>query len=156
MAGIGEVRTKVSLFKQLADEHELNVGIEDPAPLPVSPDCPPGVGKMFSLVEGTFFRFRVPEEILSADAWQAIPVSDQRGHRRQLWRSQTKFRDLFEGEPIVMGTVRGDVHFADADAWMHVDESPDEEFAPHEFAPDVPTFFNEFVFGPQYPELVTT
>lgn len=167
MTALDELRPKVDAFRRLATERGLDVRIEEPVPLPVIDDCPPGVRaafSLFSLVEGSFFRFAVPPEILDEQAWLAIPVYEHRPINEviaigaELWQSQyqTRFQDKFEGEPIVMDIVRGDVYFADADAWMQVDEAPDEDFEPHEFAPDVPTFFNDFVFGPRYPELVTT
>jgi hypothetical protein len=54
-----------------------------------------------------------------------------------------------------MDSVDGDVYYLSDDDWMAMHESPDDgDYTIHEIAPDVPTFFSEYVFGPRYPELV--
>ena len=117
---------------------------------------------LFSRVEGTFFRFRTPPEILSVQAWderpafEHLPIDDPIGIGYEIWRSQDMGAgQILEGESITMDSAQGDVYYADADTWMRLDEAPDDEFELHELAADVPAFFNECVFGPRYPELVT-
>ncbi|KUL28541.1 hypothetical protein [Actinoplanes awajinensis] len=164
MTAVDELREKVGLFRRLAAEHDLDVRIEDPVELPEIPGCPPGLRAAFSdfsLAEGTFFRFRVPPAILDARAWAERPILDYLpvdpvtiGH--ELWRARAMGGDrILEGEGISVDPEQGDVYYADTDTWLRFSEGYDGDFEAEDLAPDVPTFFTEYVFGPRYPELVT-
>jgi hypothetical protein len=165
-APLGEVSAKRELLKRLEAEHSFGVIIEEPVPLEPIPELPFGVIEVFSLfrrVGGTYFHFFQPDEISSADAWSNRAVDPESPLASSLLIGIERYsipdvaRDDIDGADVVYVDIEdGSVFYLDPDDYADIYKNPDEGIEVEEFAPDIVTFFNEYVFGAKYPVLVDT
>jgi hypothetical protein len=165
-APLGEVRAKLALLKRLEAEHTFGVIIEEPASLEPIPELPVGVIEVFSLfrrVGGTYFHFFQPEEISSPDAWANRVVDPESPLASSLLIGIERYsvpeaaRDDIDGADVVyLDTEDGSVFYLDPDDFADSYKNPDEGIEVEEFASDIVTFFNEYVFGAKYSMLVDT
>ncbi|MEV0807437.1 hypothetical protein [Micromonospora sp. NPDC050200] len=164
-AGLGRIREKLDLLRQLEAERGFGVVIGEPAPLEPLPELP-GVAEVYSLfgrLEGDNFRFAPPEQIVSPAAWAARTVdeSDPMGSPlpvgHEVHSIPPRLRaEIRAGAPIYLDTEDLDVYWMEPDDYVFLYEHPDSEPELTVIAPDVVTFFDEHVLGPGYPALVGT
>ncbi|MEV4496647.1 hypothetical protein AB0J84_13185 [Micromonospora arborensis] len=162
---LAEIRDKLALLTRLEAEHGFGVVIEGPTPLEPLPDLP-GVAEVYGLVgrvEGDNFRFRPPEEITSPAAWSAYTVDPDDpmgsplpiGH--EVWSIPKGLRSEIPGGAAIFLDIEDlEVYWMEPDAYMFQYEHPDDDVEYTVLAPDLATFFNDWVLGPSYPDLVAT
>jgi len=164
---LARIRTRFELLKGLEAEHGHGVTLIDGAPLEPIPEVPEAVIEVFRIIrriEGSHFRFAQPPEIATPAAFLARPEdnpNDPLGPALaigcELHSIPPGLRDDIDGGEIIrLDLEDGDVYYIDPDDYVFLYEHPDEDVDIHVFAPDVITFFDEFVLGPRYPELVDT
>ncbi|MFG1889742.1 hypothetical protein ACGFIR_17960 [Micromonospora sp. NPDC049051] len=165
-ARLDRIRTRFARLKELEAEHGFGVVLADGVPLEPFPGVPEGAFEVFRIIgriEGSHFRFAQPPEIGSPAALEAQPDNphDPLGPAVsigcELHSVPPQLRDEIDGgEGISLDLEEGDVYHIDPDDYVFLYEHPDEEVDIHVFAPDVVTFFDEYVLGDKYPELVDT
>lgn len=162
-AVLARIAEKLELLTRVEAEHGFGVRIEGPAPLEPVADLP-GVAEVYSLfqcLEGDDFRFHAPKQILSPQAWAqyAVDPNDPMGSPLSVgyeMASVGRLRaDIRGGDPIYLDTEDLDVYYMESTAYVHQYEHPDEDVEFTVIAPDLATFFDEYVLGPRYPELTT-
>ncbi|MEE6259670.1 hypothetical protein [Plantactinospora sonchi] len=167
-AALAEIRRKLALLKQVEAEHGFGVVIEEQtAPLEPIPELPAGVIEVYRVVrrlEGSYFRFRQPPEIASPAAFrdrELVPY-DLLGHPLSIgWEIRDIPADLVAerdvGQPIYLDVDEGYVYHVNTDEYvLHVKGAYDGDIEVDEFAPDIVSFFDTCVLGPDYPDVVET
>ncbi|MFD0899618.1 hypothetical protein [Actinomadura sediminis] len=159
------LRAKLDLIRRVEDEHRFGVVIAGPRPLRPIPELPDGVTEVFGLfskLAGNFFSFVQPPEIAGPDAWEQrrsdpdCPLGDPLviGYERYGMSPET-LEDLEGGAPIRLDLRQGDVYYCDPDEYIFFYKHAEvEEIDTVDLAPDIVEFFDRFVLGPRYPELV--
>ncbi|MFC7843008.1 hypothetical protein [Streptomyces sp. NPDC057382] len=158
--GLERIRSKLELIRQVEAEHGFGVIIDRPRnPEPVA-ELPHGVTEVFGLFSrlgAGHFRFFQPDEVQDPAAWAAratdpncplgspLPIGCER-HRAP--------EDIECGSRIWLDPDDGDVYSYDIDDYIHLYKHPDETIDLLVFADDIVTFFDRFVLGPAYPQLV--
>ncbi|MEV4480902.1 hypothetical protein [Micromonospora coxensis] len=166
-ARLDRIRARFAQLKQVEAEHQFGVTLVDGAPLEPIPGVPEAAVEVFRIVgriEGSHFRFAQPPELAGPAAFEARPEEnphDPLGPALsigcELHSIPPKLRgEIDGGEGISLDLEEGDVYHIDPDDYVFLYEHPDEDVDIHVFAPDIVTFFDEFVLGPKYPELVDT
>lgn len=159
------IADKIETLRALEQRQKFGTIIEPGAPLPELPGLPAGVSEVFSLfrrLEGSNFRFEPPPEITSLEAWTSRtheedgPLGDWLNIGYELYSVPKIARqDGLTGEAIRMHTERGNVYFIESDEYVSLYKDPDWGGAQIEqIAPDVVTFFDQYVLGEKYPQLV--
>jgi hypothetical protein len=157
------LRERLEMFRRLEAEHRFGVVIGDPVPLPRNPDLPAGLYDAFSLVgrvETGNFRFEPPPEVHTFDAWRDRRLGENcpPGSPPAIGHEIARFGDgdVVTGGEISLDVTDGSVYFIDGDSYAYylTDGLGEEEIDVEELAPDLPTFFARYVFGPEYPDLV--
>ncbi|MFF5261186.1 hypothetical protein ACFY4C_19775 [Actinomadura viridis] len=161
---LAEMREKLELLRRVEEKHGFGVIIEEPRELHPVPGVPAAVTEVFSLfsrLEGTYFCFEQPEEIVSRSAWldrrtdrycplgNPLIIGDERYDLPADLRAEG-----MGGAPIRMDLEDGSVYYCDPDDYVFLYEHPDEGIDVEELAPDIVTFFNASVLGDGYPELI--
>lgn len=131
------------------------------APVADVPGLPAGVGEVYRIIgrlEGSYFRFPTPPSVVSESAWESRPVDDEdpMGNPVEIGFEILGAPPEIDGAPIRMDASDGGVYWLDPDDYMFLWENPDEDVAIEDFAPSLAEFFDAFVLGPRYPELVRT
>ncbi|MFF5261185.1 hypothetical protein ACFY4C_19770 [Actinomadura viridis] len=161
---LAEMREKLELLRRVEEKHGFGVIIEEPRELHPVPGVPAAVTEVFSLfsrLEGTYFCFEQPEEIVSRSAWldrwndprcplvNSLVIGDDRHDVPLDLRKEGR-----GGVPIRFDLEDGSIFYCDPDDYVFFYEHPFEEVEVEELAPDIVTFFNASVLGDGYPELV--
>ncbi|MEU9507615.1 hypothetical protein AB0D32_15195 [Micromonospora sp. NPDC048170] len=164
-AVLTRIAEKLALLTRVEAEHGFGVRIEGPAPLEPIADLP-GVAEVYSLfrhIEGDDFRFHAPKEILTPQAWEEAEVNpnDPMGSPLTVGYEMDSVpagirAEIRGGDPIYLDREDLDVYYMESSAYVHQYEHPDEDVEFTVIAPDVATFFDEYVLGPRYPELTAT
>lgn len=164
-AVLERIAGKLALLTRVEAEHGFGVRIEGPAPLEPIADLP-GVAEVFSLfrcIEGDDFRFRAPRQILTPQTWAEAEVDpdDPMGSPLAVGYEMSSVppdlrAEVRGGDPIYLDREDLDVYYMEPTAYVFQYEHPDEDVEFTVIAPDVATFFDEYVLGPRYPELVAT
>ncbi|MGB2568424.1 hypothetical protein ACPFP2_08240 [Micromonospora citrea] len=162
-AVLARITEKLELLTRVESEHGFGVRIEGPAPLEPIADLP-GVAEVYSLfrrIEGDDFRFHAPKEILTPQAWAGSEVDPDDPMGSPLivgYEMDSVPRGLRDeirgGDPIYLDREDLEVYYMESTAYVYQYEHPDEDVEYTVIAPDVGTFFDEYVLGPGYPELV--
>ncbi|WP_091627532.1 hypothetical protein [Micromonospora peucetia] len=165
-AKLDRIRTRFERLRELEAEHGFGVVLVDGAALEPLPGVPEGTFEVFRIIgkiEGSNFRFEQPAEIGSAAAFQARPDNphDPLGPALsigcELHSVPPRLRDEIDGgEGISLDLEEGDVYHIDPDDYVFLYEHPDEDVDIHVLAPDIVTFFDEYVLGEKYPQMVDT
>ncbi|MGK5521828.1 hypothetical protein ACSNN9_21080 [Micromonospora sp. URMC 107] len=165
-ARLDRIRTRFARLKELEAEHGFGVVLVDGVPLEPFPGVPEGAFEVFRIIgriEGSHFRFGQPAEIGSPAALQARsdnphdPLGPAVSIGCELHSVPPRLRDEIDGgESVSLDLEEGDVYHIDPDDYVFLYEHPDEEVDIHVFAPDVVTFFDEYVLGDKYPQVVDT
>ncbi|XRQ06627.1 hypothetical protein ACN3XK_60520, partial [Actinomadura welshii] len=163
-AGLAEIEAKLELLRRTEAEHGFGVTIDAPGELEDIPALPEGVTevyRLFSCLAGDYFCFRQPEVVQSPGAWK--------------WRGTN--RDCPLGDPLEIGWERygvpagllgeidggvavhldladGRVYHVDHDDYLAMYKHEVDEIDSAEFAGDIVAFFNRYVLGAGYPQLV--
>ncbi|UGQ14710.1 hypothetical protein LO772_14675 [Yinghuangia sp. ASG 101] len=163
---VGEIREKLALLRRVADEPGAGVVVEAPTgPVEAIPGLPEEVADVFGVVgrlEGTYFRFVRPDEVLGPAAWAArervddCPMGDPLTVGRELVSTARVPEMSVYGERVVMDTDDGVVYFLASDDYMWLCRTPDADVEFPELAPGIAAFFNDMVLGPGYVRLVDT
>jgi hypothetical protein len=161
------LRERVEAFRRLAAEHAVPVVVGDPMPLPRNPAIPAGLYDVFDVV-GTVdtgdLRFAPPPEVRTVRAWRDRVVDSEcpLGDPPAIGEGYVVLGEA-EGENIAIGGLSldltdGSVYYIDGDSYRFycIDGADLDEIEVEEFAPDLPTFFTRYVFGPGYPHLAST
>jgi hypothetical protein len=159
VGGLAEVAEKVELVRRVEAEHGFGAVIGEPRELESISGVPEGVTEVFSLFQelrGDAFVFRRPAEIESPDAWAARDVNPHCPLGSPLViGSELGGPDKIEASPVNLDLDDGSVYFCDPDEYIFAYKNVEvEEIDVEEFAPDIVTFFDEFVLGERYPRLV--
>ncbi|MEU0559548.1 hypothetical protein [Dactylosporangium sp. NPDC006015] len=161
------LRERVGTFRRLAVEHGIPVVIGAPEPLPRNPGLPGGLYDVFDLVGSVDtgdLRFAPPAEVRTVEAWWDRVVDEEcpLGGPPAIGEGYVVTGDT-EDDVIVIGDLSldvadGSVYYIDGDSYRFycIDGAGLEEIEVDEFAPDLPTFFTRYVFGPGYPRLAAT
>ncbi|WP_026400784.1 hypothetical protein [Actinomadura rifamycini] len=159
------LRAKLDLIRRVEDEHRFGVDIREPNALEPVPGLPDGVTEVFGLfskLAGNYFSFVQPAEIAGPDAWEKRSADPdcplgaplEIGYERYGMPPEV-LEDLEGGAPICLDLLTGEVYYRDPDEYIffykHVEV---EEIDTVDFAPNAVEFFDSFVLGPRYPELV--
>ncbi|GAB2923656.1 hypothetical protein GCM10027280_08430 [Micromonospora polyrhachis] len=164
-ARLDRIRATFAQLKTVEAECGFGVLLADGTPLEPIPGIPEAAFEVFRIVggiEGSNFRFEPPPELGSAAVFQANPHDphDPMGPNLpigcELHSVPRWLRGEIRGEGIYLDLTDGDVYHFDPDEYVFCYEHPDEDLEIHIFAPDIVTFFDEFVLGPRYLELVDT
>lgn len=159
------LRAKLDLIRRVEDEHRFGVVIAEPRALRPIPGLPDGVTEVFGLfskLAGNYFSFVQPPEIAGPDAWEGrrsipdCPLGDplEIGYERYGMPPEV-LEDLEGGAPIRLDLETGEVYYCDPDEYVYFYKNVEvEEIDTVDFAPNVVEFFDRFVLGPRYPELV--
>ncbi|MEV4199395.1 hypothetical protein [Micromonospora globbae] len=163
-APLERIRTKFEQLKAAEAEHGFGVVLVDGAPLEPFPGVPEAAFDVFRIIgriEGSHFRFAQPPELAGVAAFQAMPdnPNDPLGPAlsigQELHSVPKRLRgEIDGGEGISYDLEDGDVYHIDPDDYVFLYEHPDEDVDIHVFAPDIVTFFDEFVLGDKYPQVV--
>ncbi|MFJ5561688.1 hypothetical protein ACIQCD_30800 [Streptomyces sp. NPDC093250] len=158
--GLERIRSKLQLIGQVEAEHGFGVIIEGTTnPEPVA-ELPQGVTEVFGLFSrlgANHFRFFQPDEIQSAAAWatRAIVPYCPLGSPLAIGCERHRAPEDIEcASRIWLDLDDGDVYYCDIDDYIHLYKHPDETIDVLVFANDIVTFFDRFVLGPAYPQLV--
>ncbi|GAA3241124.1 hypothetical protein ACFO1B_08180 [Dactylosporangium siamense] len=161
------LRERVETFRRLAAEHAIPVVIGDPLPLPRNPALPSGLYDVFDVlghVDTGDLRFGPPAEVHTLEAWQDRDVDEEcpLGDPPSIGEGYVVLGDA-EDDDIGIGDLSldvadGSVYFIDGDSYRfyRIDGADLDEIEVDEFAPDLPTFFTRYVFGPDYPRLASS
>ncbi|MBE1530543.1 hypothetical protein [Actinomadura algeriensis] len=159
------LRAKLDLVRRVEAEHGFGVEIGGPRALEPIPEVPGEVTEVFGLfsrLAGDYFDFVRPEEIAGPDAWrwrrtnENCPLGDplEIGHERYGLPRDLR-DDIPGGAPIRLDLRDGSVYYVDPDDYIAFYKNPDvDEVESADFAPGIVKFFDSFVLGPRYPELV--
>lgn len=158
--GLERIRSKLELIRQVEAEHGFGVMIEgtkNPEPVAALPQGITEVFGLFSRLGANYFRFFQPDEIQGSAAWAARAIIPHCPLGSPLIigcerHSVPKDREC--GYGIWLDPDDGDVYYCDIDDYIHLYKHPDETIDVLVFANDVVTFFDRFVLGPAYPQLV--
>ena len=163
---LDHIRATFERLKGLETEHGFGNILVDGAPLEQFPGVPEAAFEVFRIVgriEGSNFRFEPPSEMRSAAVFRARPddANDPLGPAlsigSELYSVPERLRgEIRSGAGINLDLEDADVYYIDPDDYVFLYEHPDEEVDVHVLAPDIVTFFDEFVLGAGYPELVET
>ncbi|QFG21467.1 hypothetical protein [Actinomadura sp. WMMB 499] len=159
------LRAKLDLVRRVEDEHGFGVEIGAPGALEPIPELPDGVTEVFGLfsrLAGDYFNFVRPPEIAGPDAWRArrtdedCPLGDPLAIGYERYGLPPDLRgDIPGGAPINLDLQNGSVYYCDPDEYIHAYKHVEvETIQTEEFAPGIVEFFDTFVLGPRYPELV--
>ncbi|WP_198668405.1 hypothetical protein [Streptomyces triticisoli] len=158
--GLERIRSKLGLIRQVEAEHGFGVVIEETRnPEPVL-ELPQGVTEVFGLFSrlgANHFRFFQPDEIQSPAAWAVRATVPDCPLDSPLTIGCERHRapeDIECGSGIWLDLDDGDVYYCDSDDYIHLYRHPDETIDVLVFANDIVTFFDRFVLGPAYPQLV--
>ncbi|MEV4754460.1 hypothetical protein AB0J86_04975 [Micromonospora sp. NPDC049559] len=166
-ATLAEIRNKLDLLRRVEAEHGFGVLIEEAPPLEAIPGLPAGVTDVFSIVgrlRGSYFWFLPPEQIGSRAAWEGRPPAPPEAPLGEALAIGYAVRgipaDLLAekgpaGRQISLDVEEGYVYYIDGDDLADYYHSG-EDVVVQELADNVATFFNEWVLGADYPELVET
>lgn len=160
------IRTKFEQLKAAEAEYNFGVVLVDGAALEPFPGIPRAAFEVFGIIgriEGSHFRFAQPPELSSVAAFQALPdnPNDPLGPALSIGQELHSVPKHLRGEidggkGISYDLEDGDVYHIDPDDYLFLYEHPDEDVNLHIFAPDIITFFDEFVLGDKYPQVVDT
>ncbi|MGW0435423.1 hypothetical protein ACWDV4_23145 [Micromonospora sp. NPDC003197] len=162
---IDRIRATFAQLKAVEAEYDFGVRLVDGTPLESIPGIPEAAFEVFRIIgtiEGSYFRFEPPPALASAAAFHAKPHDpyDPMGPYLsigcELFSLPEWLRGELRGEGIYLDLTDGDVYHFDPDEYVFCYEHPDEELEVKILAPDLVTFFDEFVLGPRYTELVDT
>ncbi|GAA3289080.1 hypothetical protein Dvina_36815 [Dactylosporangium vinaceum] len=159
-----ELRERVETFRRLAAEHVIPVVIGDPDPLPRNPELPPGLYDVFDIVghvDTGDLRFAPPAEARSPAAWrdreidEDSPLGDMPSIGEGYVLTGDRPEDNIAIGDLTVDVTDGSVYYIDGDSYRFycIDGYGLDEIEVDEFAPDVPSFFTHYVFGPGYPRL---
>lgn len=164
MSTVAAIAEKIETLRALEERQKFGTVISPGEPMPDLPGLPAGVAEVFSLfgrAEGSNFRFEPPAEIRSLEAWVNRrteadgPLGDWLTIGHELDSVPTFVRaDGITGEAVRMHSANGEVYFiesAEYTEWYKDREWEGAEVT--RFAPDVVTFFDQYVFGPRYRDL---
>lgn len=123
------------------------------------PGLPEGVSEVYRIIghlEGTYFRFPTPPEIVSREAWESRPLNDEdpMGNPVEIGYEILGAPPGIDGGPIRMDTDDGGVYWLEPDDYVFLYENPDEDVAIEDLAPSLAEFLDAFVLGPRYPDLI--
>jgi hypothetical protein len=161
------LRERVGTFRRLAAEHAVPVVVGDPMPLPRNPALPAGLYDVFDLVghiDTGDLRFGPPAEVRTVEAWRDRDVDEEcpLGDPPSIGEGYVVLGDAPD-DNIAIGDLSldvtdGSVYYIDGDSYRFycIDGAGLDEIEVDEFAPDLPTFFTRYVFGPGYPQLAAT
>ncbi|MEU1466558.1 hypothetical protein ABZ467_39535 [Streptomyces sp. NPDC005727] len=158
--GLERIRSKLELITQVEAEHGFGVIIEgarNPEPVPELPQGVTEVFGLFSRLGADYFRFFQPDEVQGPDAWAAratvpyCPLGSPLAIGCERHRAP---EDIECADRIWLDLDDGDVYSFDIDDYIHLYKHPDETIDVLVFANDIVTFFDRFVLGPAYPQLV--
>ncbi|MFC4019695.1 hypothetical protein ACFOW4_17360 [Micromonospora sp. GCM10011542] len=162
-AALTRIAEKLTVLRRLADEDGSGVVIGPPEPLEPLPDLP-GVAEVYSLfdrLEGNNFRFLPPPQTRTPAAWAAHLVNpdDPMGSPlvvgKEIRSVPAGLRDAIAGgDPIYLDLEDLDVYWMEPDDYVWQYKHPDDDVPFTVIAPDLATFFDRYVLGPGYPELV--
>lgn len=158
LASIGR---KLESLRSVEAEHGFGTLVTEPKnrlrPIDGLPAGATAVYNLFGMLEGGEFRFEAPPEIAGPEAWadrgldEHCPLGDPLFLGFEIHGAP----DGITGAPIRMDLTDGSVYFIDPDDYIFLYKHPGEEIMIEDIAPDVATFFDDFVLGPNYPDLVT-
>ncbi|MDG6109838.1 hypothetical protein Daura_17615 [Dactylosporangium aurantiacum] len=164
MSAVELLRERAGTFRRLAAEYAIPVVIGDPVPLPRNPALPVGLYDVFDVV-GTVdtgdLRFAPPEEVRTLEAWRDRVVDEEcpLGDPPAVGEGYVVSGDatIAVGD-VSLDVTDGSVYCIDGDSYRFycIDGAGLDEIEVDEFAPDLPTFFTRYVFGPGYPHLAAT
>lgn len=158
--GLERIRSKIELIRQVEAEHGFGVIIEgskNPKPVPELPRGVTEVFGLFSRLGANHFRFFQPDEIQGPALWAArataphCPLGSPPAIGCERHRAPG---DVECGSQLWLDPDDGDVYYCDVDDYIHLYKHPDETIDVLVFADDIVTFFDRFVLGPAYPQLV--
>ena len=159
------LRAKLDLVKRVEAEHGFGVDIGEPRvlePIPEVPGEATEVFGLFSQLAGDYFNFVQPDVIAGPDAWrwrqtnENCPLGDPLGIGYERYGLPRDLRDdVPGGEQILLDLKDGSVFYCEIEHYIHAYKHVEvETLETEEFAPSIVEFFDEFVLGPKYPELV--
>ncbi|MFI5911813.1 hypothetical protein [Dactylosporangium sp. NPDC051541] len=155
---------RIETFRLFAAEQAIPVVIGEPMPLPRNPALPSGLYEVFDLVghvDTGDLRFQPPSEVYTLEAWRDREVDEEcpLGGPPAIGEGYVVIGDT-EADNIAIGDLRldvtdGSVYYIDGDSYRfyQIDGWEIDDIEVDEFAPDVPSFFEHYVFGPGYPRL---
>ncbi|MEU2611824.1 hypothetical protein ABZ570_09615 [Micromonospora sp. NPDC007271] len=164
---LAEIREKIELLRRVEAEHGFGVVIEEAQGLEPIPGLPAGVTEVFSIfrrLQGNYFCFLQPEEIGGRASWEGrSPVSSESPLGEALaigYGIRGIPAELLEemgpaGRQVSVDVAEGYVYYIDGDDLADYYHSG-EDVVVQEFAGDAASFFNDWVLGADYPELVET
>ncbi|SCF29129.1 hypothetical protein GA0074695_5222 [Micromonospora viridifaciens] len=164
---LAEIRDKVELLRRVEAEHGFGVVIGEAQDLEPIPGLPAGVIEVFSVfrrLQGNYFCFLQPEEIGSRTAWERRPPTPPEAPLGEALAIGYGIRgipaELLDemgpaGRQVSLDVAEGYVYYIDGDDLADYYHSG-EDVVVQEFAGDIAGFFNDWVLGADYPELVET
>jgi hypothetical protein len=166
------LRDKIDTLRVLEAERTFGNVIVPGTPLAPIPELPPGTTEVFSLfarLQGSHFLFKPPRDIRTPEAWQARRTDDfPLGENLQVGAEifsvpehlpgdteEMEDKAGYGGAPILMRVADGYVIYIDPEDYIGAYDDPDPSDIPIvTFAPDLATFFDDYVLGENYPRLV--
>lgn len=172
MTTIATLRGKIETLRALEAERKFGNVIVPGLPLAPIPDLPPGTTELFSLfarLEGMNFLFKPPRDIRTPEAWRSRLTDDfPLGENLQIGAEifsrpehlpgdteEIEDKAGYGGAPVLMRVADGHVIYIDPEDYIGAYDDPDpSDIEIVTFAPDLATFFDEYVLGEHYPRLV--
>ncbi|MEN3614798.1 hypothetical protein AAH979_35345 [Plantactinospora sp. ZYX-F-223] len=157
------LQERIATFRRLEAEHRFGVVIDARVPLPRIPELPAGLYDVFDLVgrvETGVFRFEPPPVVRTVETWSARPPTDAGiwvEHALPIGREVVWMDDdnPVTGGQVDIDVVDGSVFHLDGDDFAdYCHRGGEGRLDCTKLAPDLPTFFARYVFGPEYPDLV--
>lgn len=161
-ARLDAIRRKLDHLRGLDDAQALDVSVasgESLAPVEGVPDDLTAVFGLFQTLQGSCLRFVRPERITSAQAWKhkeddpGCPVGNPFAIGYKHLGMPDDIPD-FLGEPVIrVDREDGGVYYLNGDDYAFYYANPDQ-VETWEFEVGVLEFFDDFVLGARYPDLM--
>ncbi|SNS10905.1 hypothetical protein [Actinoplanes regularis] len=172
MTTIASLRDKLETLRVLEAERGFGNVVVPGAPLAPVDGLPPGTTEVFSLfarLEGVNFLFKPPWDLRTPEAWRSRLTDDfPLGENLQVGAEivsmpehlpgdteEIEDRVGYGGASVMMRVADGHVIYIDPEDYIGAYDDPDPSHTEIViFAPDLATFFDEYVLGEKYPRLV--
>ncbi|GAA1641837.1 hypothetical protein [Actinoplanes couchii] len=166
------LQDKLETLRAVEAEHRFGAVLTPGADLTPIPELPAGtieVFRLFGRLQGRNFLFKAPRSIRSPEAWAArltdgFPHGEHLQIGAEIWTQPEHLPGMTEededgsgygGAQILMSVEDGRVRYIDPDDYIELfSDHDDVDGLIRELAPDLVTFFDRFVLGERYPELV--
>ena len=174
MTTIATLREKVETLRALEADRRFGNVIVSGRMLAAIPELPAGTTEVFSLfgrLQGSHFLFKPPRDIRTPQAWQArltdnFPLGENLQVGAELFSRPEHLpgdaEDIedkagYGGAPILMRIADGHVIYIDPEDYIGAYDDPNPSDIPIvTFASNLITFFDQYVLGDHYPQLVDT